>query len=653
MNVQSARSDIDDPEDAAGPATEPPRIFSRAVWRQALRPGAIDASEALDLRALPQVLPRILRLQAPYRWRIALALLAAIAAAVFAVLLPKLMGRAVDQANLLLQDAGGHAAAASDALWLTAGLLIGASALRGLLTMVSGFQFELVGQRFARDLRLAYYEKLQWLDFAFHDGVHSGDLITRGMLDLEGVRMFVEGGLQRIVTLALLLVVGATLMIFTDPLMALLALSFVPFTLWRAVNTGFLLRLTWTALQRRMSTLTRTIEENLQGIRVVRAFAAGRFETAKFDAAARDALQLANERIATRTGAVSLMTLAFYLAMALVLGVGGHRVMAGRMTVGHLTEFLTFMTILQAPVRQIMMVVNTLARAVSSGSRLFEILDRDSTVQEAAAAPDLVPGEGTLRFEDVGFRYGSDPAAPAVLSGISFEVAKGRTLGIIGAPGSGKSTLALLIPRFYDVSSGRITIDGQDIRAVSLASLRRAVGLVQQDVFLFDMTLGDNIAYSDPDAADPHIRAAAEAAQVHSHIAALPDQYGSPAGERGVSLSGGQRQRLSIARGVIAGPPVVVLDDSTSAIDVATEARLRAALQETARDRVTIIVAHRLSALMHADEIIVLEEGRIAERGDHAGLLAHGGIYAELYRMQSHAAAPPPPTTRHLEQTAP
>lgn len=616
------------------------------MLRDALRPRSVHAAEVMDLRVLPHVLPRIFGLLAAQRRRIALALLGSAAAAIFSVILPKLLGQAVDQAHFLLGGGAADAAAAKDALWLTAVLLVGAAALRGLLTMISGFQFEFVGQKFGYQLRLAYFEKLQRLDFGFHDGIHSGDLITRGMLDLEGMRMFVENGLQRILTLVLLLGIGATLMIRTDPLMAVLALSFVPFVLWRAIATGFVLRLTWTRLQGYMSVLTRTIEENLQGIRVVRAFAAKAFETAKFDAAARDALRLANQRIASRTGAVSLMTLAFYLAMALVLGVGGHRVMVGKLTVGELTQFLAFMTILQAPVRQVMMVVNTLARAVSSGSRLFEILDREPAVGERPGAPPLAIGDGTLRFENVSFRYHGDPAGPNALSDISFELPRGRTLGIVGAPGAGKSTLALLLPRFYDVTGGRITLDGQDIRDVSLSSLRQAVSVIQQDAFLFDMTLGENIAYADPGASESDIRSAARAAQVHAHIETLPDGYDSPAGERGVSLSGGQKQRVSISRGIVAEPAVLVFDDSTSAVDVATEARLRAALQALSRDKATIIVAHRLSALMHTDEIIVLEGGRIVERGDHFSLLARDGLYAELFRMQSEGEGHEPAAAR-------
>jgi len=242
-----------------------------------------------------------------------------------------------------------------------------------------------------------------------------------------------------------------------------------------------------------------------------------------------------------------------------------------------------------------------------------------------------------LRFEDVGFRY--DPAGKQVLSGISFEVRPGRTLGVVGPPGSGKSTLANLIPRFYDVSAGRITIDGADIRDVTLASLREYVGLVQQEAFLFDASVGHNVAYADPWAEDERIVDAAKTAQIHEHIASLPGAYDTRVGERGVALSGGQRQRMSIARGVVPGPGVMIFDDSTAAIDAVTERKVRENLAQATKTKATVIIAHRLSSLMHADEIIVLDEGRIVERGNHASLLAAGGTYAELFELQSRTAS--------------
>lgn len=597
----------------------------------------LQESGTVDLRALPRVLQRILGLALRHRGRLLLALAATLGATVFTLAIPRLLGGAVDQATGLLGQGGIIAPGpARQGLWIAAELLVVAAAARGLLTMMSGYQCEWLGQKVAYELRIAFFEKLQRLEFDYHDRMHSGDLITRGMLDLEGVRMFLENGLQKTFTLTLLLGLGATMMFRSDPLLAALGFSFVPVVAWRAVRTGLFLRLTWTRLQQRMSVLTRTIEENLQGMRVVRAFAAKPFEIEKFDRDASLALRMSNHRIAVRTSAISTMTLAFYLSMALILWVGGHRVMSGHITIGHLAEFLTFMTLLQTPVRQIMMIVNTAARAVASGSRLFDILDRDSAITDRPGAPDLAVGKGVLRFEDVSFSYAQDGSKP-ILENISFEIGAGQVLGIVGAPGSGKSTLAHLIPRFYDVSSGRITIDGQDIRTVRLSSLRGAISLVLQDVFLFDTTVADNILYAEPGLEDKHMLAAAQTAHIHDYVSGLPEVYGSRVGERGAGLSGGQRQRMSIARGVLPRPSFLIFDDATSAIDAATEQRVRTALRKSTDSQATLIISHRLGSLMHADEILVLDNGRVIERGTHAALVTRGGQYAALFSMQSNA----------------
>ncbi|MET0350668.1 MAG: ABC transporter ATP-binding protein, partial [Rhizobacter sp.] len=346
-----------------------------------------------------------------------------------------------------------------------------------------------------------------------------------------------------------------------------------------------------------------------------------------------------NRRITYRMQSVSLMNVAYHAAMGAVLWFGGRRVAQGSLTVGQLTEFLTFMTLLQLPVRQVGMIVNSSARAASSGARLFEVLDSEPEVRDARGAHDLVVTSGVLRFESVSFAYPGRANHPA-LTDISFELRPGRTLGIVGAPGSGKSTLAQLIPRFYDVTSGRVTIDGQDVRDVTLSSLRRAAAIVQQESFLFDTSVAHNIAYAEPDAREDRVVAAATAARIHDHVDGLPERYDTRVGERGVALSGGQRQRLSIARGLVADPSVLVFDDATSAIDAATEQQVRRNLREAAATKATVIVAHRLSSLKHADEILVLDHGRIVERGTHAALLRRGGHYADLWALQHPGASP-------------
>ena len=383
-----------------------------------------------------------------------------------------------------------------------------------------------------------------------------------------------------------------------------------------------------------MAVLGRIMDENLTGIRVVRSFGAESHELDKYDDASDRAMDLADERIKTRVASTTVMTFAYFISMGLVLWVGGLRVLDGQMTVGTLTEFLTFITILQLPVRQLGLVVNSFARASTCGARLFAVLDLESTIDDQANAQPLALSGGTVRFEDVSFAYPGD-GARMVLRGISFEIRRGKTLGIVGPPGSGKSTIAHLLPRYYDVAGGRITIDGQDIRDVTLGSLRRAVRVVQQDPFLFTASLENNIAYGDPWTDDASIHDAASLAQIDGFVDALPEGYTTLVGERGVSLSGGQKQRFAIARAAMLRPSVLVFDDSTAAIDAATEQRIRQALKAHTESCATIVISHRLGALLHADEILFLEDGRIAERGTHDALVRAGGRYAALYTLQS------------------
>ena len=592
---------------------------------------------------------RITRMALQYRWRLFFGLIAIFLASGFQLAIPILIGSAVDAARSLDESTveivnpavvglidstvdifGEGSNPARTALIIIAIYLFIASVGRGLSAMFQNYMGEAIGQHIGYELRMLYYEKLQRLSFSYHAGVHTGDLITRGIIDVEGVRMFVQTALLRTVFLIVLIGTGMYLMLSEDLVLGLISLSFVPFVAWRATAARLKLRSNWYQLQDKLSALTKVMDENLGGIRVVRAFASQDYEMKKFDDASNETLRLANVQVGIRATNISLMGVAFMVAMAAVLWVGGLKVIDGTLTPGELTQFIAFMSILLQPVRQIGMMVNGYARGSATGGRLFQVLDLEPEIQDKPSAKDLELTNGTLEFHNVKFGY----EAENTLDGISFKVEPGHTVGIVGPPGSGKSTIAHLVPRFYDPIEGHITIDGQDLRDVTLDSLRKAVGVVEQDTFLFTASVAHNVAYGDPWAPDDRVESATHYAQLGDYIERLPGGYDTTIGERGVSLSGGQRQRLSIARSILLRPKLIVFDDSTAAIDAATEQRIRAALTDLTKDRATIIISHRLSSLMHADEILFIDHGKIIERGTHEELLALGGHYNDLYELQ-------------------
>ena len=564
-------------------------------------------------------------------WQFTFAIVATLISASMQLIIPRLLGRAIDQTQSLAS------ANSQGALLTTALLILLVSFIRGVFTTFQNYYSEAVNHHSGEHLRRLYYRQVQRLSFGFHDSVHSGDLITLGLLDLDGARQFFSTGLVRLVLLTVLIGFGGAMLLRNDLVLGLMALSFVPVVGWFSSVSQLKLRLTWRSLQDRMSVLSRVMEENLGGIRVVRAFTAGTHEMGKFDIASASALELAHERVDIRVQSTGIMTFSFLAAMGLVLWVGGTKVMGGGMTVGTLTAFLTFMTILQMPVRQLGLLVNSFARTSTCGARVFAFLDLDPAIADAPGARDLALTRCELRFDNVDFAYPNAPQT-AVLRGLSFIAQRGETIGIIGPPGSGKSTLSHLIPRFYDVTGGSVTIDGQDIRTLTLTSLRRAVSVVAQDVFLFTTSLENNLAYGEPRAPEPQIHQSSADAQIHSHIASLKSGYRTVVGERGSSLSGGQRQRMAIARSLLPDPAILIFDDSTAAVDANTEARIRTALTKGVAHRVTLIVAHRLNSLLHADRILFLDQGHIIEQGSHAELLALNGRYRALYDLQTNGA---------------
>lgn len=614
----------------------PARAETEAETQKRLDRYGDSGESAGRTRLNAPILMRISAMAFRHRWRMAIAIIATIAAAIFQLFVPQLIGSAVDQVQVILEGRGAPGEDAMAGLYVTAALLFGSAVLRGVFTMLQNYLGEAVGQIIGYELRLAYYAQLQKLSFAWRDKVHSGDLIARGMLDVEGVRLWVHTGILRMVLLTVLIGGGAIILFQIDATLAAVCLAMVPIIGVRASLARLKLREAWLKLQEEMAALTRVMEENLAGIRVVRAFAAEAYEMSRFEVASNRARKLAADRIKLFVASTTQMTYVYFLLMGCVLWIGGAKVQAGEITLGDLTEFLAFMLILQMPVRQIGWMINSIARASTCGGRLFAVLDLEPSIADKPGAKPLAFTEGAVRFENVRFVY-PGRATPA-LDDINFEARPGRMVGVVGPPGSGKSTLANLLGRYYDVDAGRISIDGQDIRDVTVASVREAVAIVQQQPFLFTAGLDHNIAYGAPYADRASVERSAGAAQLHNYIQRLPEGYGALVGERGVSLSGGQRQRLAIARSILPDSRVLVFDDSTAAVDAATERRIREALKRMTAERAVIVIAHRLTSLMHADEILFLDHGRIVERGDHASLVAQNGRYADLYRLQTRDA---------------
>ena len=578
-----------------------------------------------------EILIRITMMAWRYRARIILAYVSFFVAVGLSLLIPRILGEFIDK---LVRSEGGRIIASdvtrSSLTWMALALLV-ASLMRGIFDFLRTYTTDSLSQKVAYDLRNALYDKLQHLSFAFHDKEHTGNLMSKATSDVEAVRRYVNLGLVRSLEVVVRAVAVTSILVFLDWKLALISLVFMPFVLVRSTMVMGRLRVMWMHVQEVMGQLVTILQENLVGIHVVKAFASEDYEKKKYDQKAQELRRefYQSERLQGLNSA--WMTLYFTLALGLVLWYGGWEVIRGNLTPGGLTMFILYMNQLSFPIRMTAFVVNSFSRAISSGRRLFDVLDARSPVEEKPDAKDVGRCQGYVRFQDVSFSY--DSRFPA-LNQVDILAAPGQITAILGAPGSGKSTIVNLLPRFYDATEGQITIDGTDIRDFTLASLRRNVGIVQQDVYLFSASIKDNIAYGSVNASFEDIIRAAKVAQLHDHIMSLPDGYATWVGERGVTLSGGQRQRLSIARTILVDPPVLILDDSTSSVDVETERLIHRAMTEVMKGRTTFVIAHRLSTVREADVILVLKDGEIVEQGTHQGLIARGGMYQEIYELQ-------------------
>jgi ABC-type multidrug transport system fused ATPase/permease subunit len=562
---------------------------------------------------------RLMGFLRPYRAQLWGSLIFAWAAMGMTVLIPWLIGRAVNAI-----EAGDKPALLPLAL-----AIFGAAVLRLGLIVVRRVVAGKVSLGVEFDLRQTFYAHLQRLELGFFDGQQTGQLMSRATVDLQSIRFFLGYGLIFITQNLLTVALASAVMFAIDPWLALIALAPAPLIIYTASRYNRVNRPAVQEVQQRIAELTAEAEENVSGIRIVKAFAREEYQLQRF---ARAVGRVFDQSIySTRLQATfsPFIGLLPQFGIALILLIGGRQVINGSLSLGDFTAFYTYLVMLAGPLRMLGSTMAMAQRAVASGNRLFEVLDREPQIQSPPGAPELPPGGGRVELRGVTLRYEGAEEVPA-LTEVDLEVEAGKTVALVGPSGSGKTSLVALIARLYDPNEGSVLVDGADVRAVDVASLRSEIAFVADDSFLFTATVAENIAYAQPDASLEEIEAAARRAQADSFVRELPDGYETRVGERGLTLSGGQRQRVAIARALLADPRILILDDATSSVDATTEAAIKAGLREAMAGRTTFIIAHRLSTVSLADEIVVLDGGRIVDRGSHEELMEGCGFYREI-----------------------
>jgi ABC-type multidrug transport system fused ATPase/permease subunit len=603
---------------------------------------------------------RLLGFLRPYKRGLTASWLLASLAMVMTVLVPHLIGLAVEA----IQKGGAHAEHHQLAqrthdrhtLLVLALVIVGAVLARWALTYMRRMIAGRISLAIEYDLRNLLYGHFQRLELSFFDRQQTGQLMSRATVDLQAVRFFLGYGLVFILQSILTLVLAGIAMIVINPGLGLIAMAPVPFVVVISQRYGRSARPAVQEVQQRIAELTADAEENISGVRVVKSFAREPRQLERFRHSVARVFDQA--MVATRLEAKFNPVIGFLpqLGLAAVLLIGGRSVIHSHLTLGEFSQFYLYLNMLIIPMRSLGMLLGLSQRATASGARIFQVLDREPRIVEAPDAPPLPPGAGHVEFRGVTLRYdeqddfgatytapgertmsldhgngnGSARGARAVLSGVDLDIAAGATVALVGATGSGKTSLVSLISRLYEASEGRILLDGADIRTVSLRSLREAVAVVSDDPFLFSASVAENIAYGRPSASIQEIEQAARRAQAYDFVMELPQGFDTRVGERGLSLSGGQRQRIAIARALLADPRVLILDDATSAVDASTEQRIKLALDEAMAGRTTFVIAHRLSTISLADEIVVLDHGRIVAHGDHDELLDASELYREI-----------------------
>ena len=509
--------------------------------------------------------------------------------------------------------------------------LLGLTALSGVLAFFQGKWIEQASQNVAYDLRNQLYEKLSNLSFSYHDRTEAGQLLARAMQDVDRIRFLDGRATMRLLEGAVMLVVTVIVLLVMNPQLALLSLVSIPVLTYQAYHYSRKMRPLWRTLQDQMSVLTTFVEQNLRGARIVKGFAQEKAELERFEEKNDVWFDLAKESALIRAINDPLVTLIANVSTIFIIWYGGRLVIQDSLTLGELVAFTSYMGQLAGPVRMLGRIVPFISHAIACGERIFEILDAESEVQESPDAVELPALAGHVRFEDVSFAYFG---RRTVLDRITLDAQPGQIIALLGTTGSGKSTIINLIPRFYDVTEGRIILDGYDVRDVTLASLRQQIGIVLQETTLFADTVRNNIAFGRPGATEDEIVEAAKAAQAHDFIMEMPDGYDTHVGERGSTLSGGQKQRVAIARALLKDPRILILDDAMSSVDTETERLIQKALERLMQGRTSFVIAQRLSTVRAANQILVLDKGHIVAQGTHNALLRTSGLYAEIYQQQ-------------------
>ncbi len=511
-------------------------------------------------------------------------------------------------------------------------LILVFAVVRGLFAFTQAFMGEKLSQNVAYDFRNLLFEKIQRLSFTYHDQNRTGQLMIRATDDVEKLRVFLGQGLLIALQAVVLLTGALILMLLTNLQLTLVLLPILPIAFIMFIIFGSVSQPLFTEVQQRISRLNTILQESVAGIKVIKAFTRERQQAIKFRGAADSLMQ---QQITVARVFSFLFPVIFFIAnlgQALVLYFGGRQIIGGTLTIGEWQKFSLYLIFVFFPIGQLGFIISQMSQASASATRIYEILDAENDVVDKPDAIPLPPVTGNVRFENVTFRYFG--SSDAVLSDISFSAEPGQTVALLGATGSGKTTIINLIPRFYDVSEGRVLIDGYDVRDVQLETLRRQIGIVLQETNLFGGTIRDNISFGRPDATDDEIIAAAQAAAAHEFIMSFPEAYDTPVSERGATLSGGQKQRIAIARALLMNPRVLILDDSTSSVDVTTEALIQDALDKLMEGRTSFVIAQRISTVLNADQILVLDNGRLVASGRHAELMDTSADYADIYRSQ-------------------